>query len=58
MQKGLFAVAYDMINDRFSDQQPRGVFIPAEKVAPEASAQDKLLAYSRRDRALLPVSLA
>ena len=51
MPEGLPAVAYDMINGRFSDEQRRGVFKPAVAVAPDASAQDKLLAYTGRNPA-------
>jgi uncharacterized protein (TIGR03086 family) len=51
MPEGLPAVAYDMIHGRFSDKQRRGVFKPAMAVAPDASPQDKLLAYTGRDPA-------
>ena len=51
MPEGLPALAYDMIHGRFSDEQRQGVFKPAVKVAPDASAQDKLLAYTGRDPA-------
>jgi uncharacterized protein (TIGR03086 family) len=49
MPEGLPVVAYEMIHGRFSDEQRQGVFKPAVKVAPGASAQDKLLAYTGRD---------
>jgi uncharacterized protein (TIGR03086 family) len=51
MPEGLPALAYDMIHVRFSDDQRQGVFKPAVKVAPDASAQDKLVAYTGRDPA-------
>lgn len=51
MPKGLPAVAYDMIHGRFSDEQRQGVFKPAVAVGPDASPQDKLLAYTGRDPA-------
>ena len=51
MPEVLPALAYDMIHGRFSDEQRQGVFKPAVKVAPDASAQDKLLAYTGRDPA-------
>jgi len=51
MPKGLPAVAYDMIHGRFSDEQRQGVFKPAVAVGPDASPQDRLLAYTGRDPA-------
>ncbi len=51
MPEGLPAVAYDMIHGRFSDKQRQGVFKPAVAVAPDASPEDKLLAYTGRDPA-------
>ena len=51
MPEGLPALAYDMIHGRFSDEQRQGVFKPAVEVAPNASAQDMLLAYTGRDPA-------
>ena len=41
--------AYEMIHGRFTDEQRKGVFKPEVPVAPDASAQDKLLAYTGRD---------
>jgi hypothetical protein len=38
-----------MIHGRFTDDQRKGVFKPEVAVAPDASAQDKLLAYTGRD---------
>jgi hypothetical protein len=51
MPEGLPTLAYDMIHGRFSDEQRQGVFKPAVKAAPDATAQDKLLAYTGRDPA-------
>ena len=52
MPEGLAAVAYEIIHGRFSEEQRRGVFKPAVAVAPDASPQDKLLAYAGRDPAV------
>jgi uncharacterized protein (TIGR03086 family) len=49
MPEGLPEAAFDMIHGRFTDDQRKGVFKPEVKVAPNASAQDKLLAYTGRD---------
>jgi hypothetical protein len=38
-----------MIHGRFTDDQRKGVFKPEVVVDPDASAQDKLLAYTGRD---------
>jgi len=51
MPEGLPDLAYEMIHGRFSDEQRQGVFKPELKVAPGASVQDKLLAYTGRDPA-------
>jgi uncharacterized protein (TIGR03086 family) len=51
MPEGLPTLAYDMIHGRFSDEQRPGIFKPEVAVAPDASAQDKLLAYTGRDPA-------
>ncbi len=51
MPEGLAALAYEMIHGRFSDEQRQGIFKPAVAVAPDASAQDRLLAYTGRDPA-------
>ncbi len=40
--------AYEMIHGRFTDEQRKGVFGPEVAVAPDASAQDRLLAYTGR----------
>jgi uncharacterized protein (TIGR03086 family) len=49
MPPGLPEAAFDMIHGRFTDDQRKGVFKPEVKVASNASAQDKLLAYTGRD---------
>ena len=49
MPKGLPEAAYEMIHGRFTDEQRKGVFKPEVKVPDNASAQDKLLAYTGRD---------
>ena len=49
MPDGLPEAAFDMIHGRFTDDQRKGVFKPEVKLAADASAQDKLLAYTGRD---------
>jgi uncharacterized protein (TIGR03086 family) len=49
MPEGLSAAAYEMIHGRFTDDQRKGVFNPEVAVGSDASAQDKLLAYTGRD---------
>jgi uncharacterized protein (TIGR03086 family) len=49
MPEGLPEAAFDMIHGRFTDDQRKGVFKPEVKVATDASAQDRLLAYTGRD---------
>jgi len=49
MPEGLAAAAFEMIHGRFTDEQRRGVFKAEVPVAADASAQDKLLAYTGRD---------
>ena len=49
MPEDLPAVAYEMIHGRFTDEQRKGVFKPEVAVAPNASAQEKLLAYTGRN---------
>ena len=51
MPNGLAEAAYQMIHGRFTDDQRKGVFKPEVELGPDASAQDKLLAYSGRDPA-------
>lgn len=49
MPDGLPEAAYQMIHGRFTDEQRTGVFEPEIEVSDNASAQDKLLAYTGRD---------
>src|SRR5262245_35281234 len=49
MPKGLAKAAYEHIHGRFTDEQRKGVFKPEVEVGADASAQDKLLAYTGRD---------
>ena len=49
MPAGLPEAAYEMIHGRFTDDQRQGVFKPEVAVGPEASAQDRLLAYTGRN---------
>jgi uncharacterized protein (TIGR03086 family) len=49
MPEGLPEAAYEMIHGRFTDDQRKGVFKPEVSVGDDASAQDKLLAYTGRD---------
>jgi hypothetical protein len=51
MPAGLPEAAYEMVHGRFTDEQPQGLFKPEVAVGPDASAQDKLLAYTGRDPA-------
>ena len=48
MPDGLPGAAYEMIHGRFTDEQRKGIFGPEVVVARDASAQDKLLAYTGR----------
>ncbi len=48
MPPGLPEAAFEMIHGRFTDDQCKGVFKPAVDVGPDASAQEKLLAYTGR----------
>ena len=48
MPKGLPEAAYGLIHGAFTDEQRVGVFKPEVKVGPDASAQEKLLAYTGR----------
>jgi len=49
MPSGLPEAAYQIIHGKFTDEQRKGVFKPEVRVAPTASAQDRLLAYTGRD---------
>jgi uncharacterized protein (TIGR03086 family) len=49
MPAGLPEAAYEIIHGRFTDDQRKGVFKPEIDVEPEASPQDRLLAYTGRD---------
>jgi uncharacterized protein (TIGR03086 family) len=49
MPDGLAQASYDTIHGRFTDDQREGVFKPELPVGTEASAQDKLLAFTGRD---------
>jgi uncharacterized protein (TIGR03086 family) len=49
MPEGLLEAAFEMIHGRFTDDQRKGVFKPEVKVPANASAHDKLLAYTGRD---------
>ena len=49
MPNGLPEAAFEMIHGRFTDDQRKGVFKPEVKVRADASAQEKLLAYTGRD---------
>jgi uncharacterized protein (TIGR03086 family) len=49
MPAGLAEAAYSTIHGRLTDEQRKGVFKPEVQVADDASAQEKLLAYTGRD---------
>jgi uncharacterized protein (TIGR03086 family) len=49
MPDGLAEAAYEMIHGRFTDDQRKGVFKPEVAVDPDASAQERLLAYAGRN---------
>jgi uncharacterized protein (TIGR03086 family) len=49
MPEGLPEAAYEMIHGRFTEDQRKGIFKPEVAVAPNVTAQDKLLAYTGRD---------
>ena len=50
MPDGLAEAAYEMIHGRFTDEQRPGVFKPEIPVAADASAQERLLAYTGRNQ--------
>jgi uncharacterized protein (TIGR03086 family) len=49
MPDGLPEAAYEMIHGRFTDEQRKGIFKSEVTVAPNASAQAKLLGYTGRN---------
>ena len=49
MPDGLPDAAYSMIHGRFTEDQRKGIFKPEIAVGSDASAQDRLLAYTGRD---------
>jgi uncharacterized protein (TIGR03086 family) len=49
MPDGLPDAAYSLIHGRFTDEQRQGIFKPEVPVGPDASAQDRLLAYTGRN---------
>ena len=48
MPDGLAELAYETIHGKFTDEQRVGVFKPELAVAADATAQDRLLAYTGR----------
>src|SRR5207342_441228 len=48
MPEGLPETADDLIRGKFTDEQRKGLFKPEVELGPDASAQDKLLAYAGR----------
>ena len=48
MPAGLADAAYEMIHGRFTDEQRKGVFKPEVQVGPDATPQERLLAYTGR----------
>ena len=48
MPDGLADAAYQMIHGRFTDEQRKGVFKHEVQVGPDASPQERLLAYTGR----------
>jgi uncharacterized protein (TIGR03086 family) len=48
MPAGLPEAAYEMIHGRFTDEQRKGIFKPEVTAGADASAQDRLLAYTGR----------
>ena len=49
MPDGLAQAAYDTVHGRFTEEQRKGVFKPEIAVPPDASPQERLLAYTGRD---------
>ena len=48
MPAGLAEAAYEMLHGRLTDENRQGAFKPEIAVSPDASTQDKLLAYTGR----------
>src|SRR4051794_17903735 len=48
MPDGLAQAAYDTIHGRFTDEQRKGIFGPAQPVPADATPQQRLLAYTGR----------
>jgi uncharacterized protein (TIGR03086 family) len=48
MPDGLAEVAYEMIHGRLTEENRQGMFKPEIAIPDDASAQDKLLAYTGR----------
>lgn len=48
MPDGLPQAAFDMIHGQFTEEQRKGVFKPEIEARPDASPQEKLLAYTGR----------
>lgn len=49
MPDGLAQAAYEAIHGRFTEDQRKGVFDPEIDLAPDASAQERLLGYTGRN---------
>jgi len=47
--EGLADSAYELVHGKFTDEQRKGLFKPELPVPPDASAEDRLLAYTGRD---------
>jgi uncharacterized protein (TIGR03086 family) len=48
MPDGLAETDYQLVHGRFTDEQRKGIFKPEVPVPPDASPQDRLLAYTGR----------
>lgn len=49
MPEGLPAAAFEMIHGRFTEEQRKGIFKPEVDLPDDASAQERLLAYTGRN---------
>ncbi|HZQ88036.1 MAG TPA: TIGR03086 family metal-binding protein [Acidimicrobiales bacterium] len=49
MPEGLPEAAYELIHGKFTDEQRKGLFKPEVSVGADASAQERLLAYTGRN---------